>query len=217
MSRLRLNKISTPGTPAASKGELYFSNTLSPATPAWIDETGKPLRLGGAYTTGATAAVGGGFAADTYITGCSINIGTAGAWRAGMVYRAVFDMVKTAAGTAAATIIIRMGTLGTTGDAAILTHTWAAGTAAADTGVFIVNAEFRSVGSGTAAVIASLAKCHHHLAATGLVSTGASGFGLLPAASAGFDSTISNIMGISFNGGASFSGTNVASNATLEG
>jgi trans-2-enoyl-CoA reductase len=46
------------------------------------------------------------------------------------------------------------------------------------------------------------------LAATGLVSTGASGNGLLSVVSAGFDSTIAaTTIGVSFNGGASFAGT----------
>ena len=215
MSRLRLNKIATPATPAAGKGELFYSSTLSPNVLAWTDEIGKPARVGGIYASGATGAVGGGFAADTYISGSSINIGTVGAWKAGMVYRAVFDMVKTAAGTATPIIVLRMGTAGTTADAAIVTFTFSAGTAAADTGIFVVEAEFRSVGSGTSAVVAGVATCNHQLASTGLVSTAASGLQVLPVAGAGFDSTISNIIGVSFNGGASFVGTNVMSDAYL--
>jgi len=161
----------------------------------------------------AKAAIGGGFAADTYMGGISIPV--LGSWRTGMVYRAEFDMVKTAAGTATPTCIVRMGTAGSAADAAILTFTFAAGTAAVDTGLFVVQVGFYSVGSGTAAVIAGYASCAHHLAATGLTSTGASGYALLPAASSGFDSTISNYIGVSFNGGASFAGTNVMSLASL--
>jgi hypothetical protein len=117
-------------------------------------------------------------------------------------------MVKTAAGTATFIIQIRMGTLGTTGDASILTLTFAAGTAAIDTGIFDVIATFRSIGSGTAAVIQGIAKCAHHLAATGLISTGASGVGIILGTSAGFNSTTQTVIGLSINGGASFSGTN---------
>jgi hypothetical protein len=48
----------------------------------------------------------------------------------------------------------------------------------------------RTVGSGTSAVVAGYAMVNHHLAATGLTNTGASGTGIiLPGASAGFNST----------------------------
>jgi hypothetical protein len=215
VSRLRFNKIVTPATPAANKGEVFYSSTLSPANPAFIDENGKVTRLGGGWSGAATAAVGGGFAADTYISGSSINIGTVGSWKAGMVYVVTFDMVKTAAGTATPIAIVRMGTGGTTSDAAILTFTHTAGTAAADTGVFTITVEFRSVGSGSAAVIAGVSELKHQLASTGLTSAGTAGYQAVPVASSGFDSTTSNIIGVSFNGGASFVGTNVMSSAEL--
>ncbi len=215
MSRLRLNKIATPATPAASKGELFYSSTLSPAEPAWIDETGAVSRIGGSWASGATGAVGGGFAADTYMTGTLVNIGTAGGWKAGMVYVATFDMAKTGAGTATPIAIVRMGTGGTTSDAAILTFTHTAGTGVIDTGVFTITVEFRSVGSGTSAVIAGVSELKHGLASTGLTSGGTSGYEAKPVASSGFNSTTSNIIGVSFNGGASFVGTNVMSSADL--
>jgi hypothetical protein len=101
-----------------------------------------------------------------------------------------------------------MGTLGTTADAAVLTLTFGAGTAAADTGLFDVLVTFRTVGSGTSAVVQGIARCTHHLAATGLVSTGASGTGIMLGTSAGFNSTTQTIIGLSVNGGAAFSGTN---------
>jgi hypothetical protein len=215
MSRLRFNKITTPATPASNKGEMFYSSTLSPASPAFIDENGKVGRLGAGWAAGATAAVGGGFAADTYMTGTSVNIGTVGSWKAGMLYTATFDMVKTGAGTATPIAIVRMGTGGTTSDAAILTFTHTAGTANADTGVFTITVEFRSVGSGTSAVIAGVCELKHGLASTGLTSGGTAGYEAKPVASSGFDSTTSNIIGVSFNGGASFVGTNVMSSAEL--
>ena len=213
MSRLRFNKIATPATPASNKGELFYSSTLSPAAPAWINEAGAVSRLGGGWANAATAAVGGGFAADTYMTGTAINIGTAGAWTAGMYYVARFDMTKTAAGTAAPIIIVRMGTLGSTSDAAILTLTGQAQTGVADTGIFEVSVTFRSIGSGTSAVIAGGYTVDHNLSTTGLTSGAqvATNVG----ASSGFNSTTSNIIGVSFNGGASFVGTNVFSSAML--
>src|SRR5207253_878027 len=120
----------------------------------------------------------------------------------------VFDMVKTAAGTATLAIALRLGNAGSTADTALVTSTFAAGTAAADTGTFEVYAHFRTVGAGTAAVMVCTAYCSHALAATGLISTGASGIGQITTVSSGFDSTTANgILGISVNGGASFSGT----------
>jgi hypothetical protein len=215
MSRLRLNKIATPATPAANKGELFYSSTLSPANPAFIDENGAINRLGGGWASGATGAVTGGFAAETYMTGTLVNTGTVGSWKAGMVYVASFDMVKTGAGTATPIIKVLMGTLGTTSDATILTFTHTAGTAVIDTAVFTVTIEFRSVGSGTSAVIAGVSECKHQLASTGMTSAGTAGYEAKPVASSGFNSTTSNIIGLSFNGGTSFVGTNVMSCAEL--
>ncbi len=215
MSRLRFNKIATPATPAVNKGEVFYSSTLSPAAAAFIDESGAVTRLGGGWAAGATAAVGGGFAAETYMTGTLVNIGTAGAWKAGMVYVANFDMAKTGAGTATPIIKVLMGTLGTTSDATIMTFTHTAGTGVIDSGVFTVTLEFRSVGSGTSAVIAGVSECKHQLASTGLTSAGTAGYEAKPVASAGFNSTTQTIIGLSFNGGASFVGTNVMSSAEL--
>jgi len=147
------------------------------------------------------------FATDTYLVGSSIAAPSMG-FLAGSRYTCLFDMVKTAAGTATPIITVRIGTAGAIGDTAILTFTFAAGTAAVDTGTFLVTAHFRTVGSGTAAVVVGVAECRHALAATGLVSTGASGQGQISVVSSGFDSTTAGlVIGTAFNGGASFSGT----------
>lgn len=159
----------------------------------------------------------GNFNADTYLTGSAVAL-PPGGFKAGHCYSCLFDMAKTAAGTAALAITVRLGTAGTTSDAAILTFTFGAGTAAGDTGIFEVYFHFRTVGSGTAAVIAGAAECSHLLAATGLVSTGASGWGTILGVSSGFDSTVSNnFLGLSVNGGASFVGTNTIVEAKLLG
>lgn len=164
--------------------------------------------IGAGLSNAAVAAVSAAYAADTYLAGSAITIPVAGAWKVGTQYICRFDMTKTGAGTATFVITLRMGTLGTTGDASITTMTFAAGTAAIDSGVCTVVADFRSVGSGTSAVIQARAEWPHHLAATGLHSTGASGYGVILATSAGFNSTTQTIIGLSINGGASFSGTN---------
>jgi hypothetical protein len=154
------------------------------------------------------ASVAAGYAADTYLAGSSIAIPTGG-WIAGGRYVCVFDMVKTAAGTAQFTITLRLGNAGTTADASIISFAFAAGTAAVDTGLFEIFCHFRTVGATTTAVMVGTAYCSHALAATGLISTGASGVGQITTVSSGFDSTTANgVLGLSVNGGASFSGTN---------
>ena len=153
------------------------------------------------------STVSAGFAADTYLAGSGVTL-PGGVNNAGVQVEWVFDMVKTAAGTAAPALNIRFGTAGTTADASVCAMSFAAGTAAVDTGLFTVKATFRSAGSGTTAVIVGTAMLDHSLAATGITSTGASGYGQITTIGGGFNSTpAGSIIGLSFNGGASFSGT----------
>jgi hypothetical protein len=176
---------------------------------------GTSLQSGVIKSNTSPASVSGAYAADTYLVGSAIPVPPS-AFVLGMRYVCTFDMVKTAAGTATPTVIVRIGTAGSTADAAILTFTWGAGTAAADSGLFTVTAHFRLIGS--AAVLVGVCECSHALAATGLISTGASGFGQLSVVSSAFDSTpVNTIIGVSFNGGASFSGTNSLVETELKG
>lgn len=155
-----------------------------------------------------------GFAADTYLVGSGVP-STPGGFVNGMRYVCTFDMVKTAAGTATPIVVVRVGTLGTTADTAVLTFTFAAGTAAVDTGTFVVTAHFRI--SGGSAVLVGTCELRHALAATGLASTGASGQGQIAVVSSAFDATlVSSIIGVSFNGGTSFAGTNTLVEAELK-
>lgn len=205
MPDILIDTTAAPGAPGTGAARIYVDSTKKRISTK--DENGVivnyPMRIAAA----SVAAVAGAFATDTYLAGSGITVPLAGDWTAGETYRCVFDMEKTAAGTAAFTITVRMGTLGTTADAAILTLAFAAGTAAADQGRFVVEVTFRTVGSGTSAVIVGVATCSHHLAATGLVSTGASGTGIIKGTSAGFNSTTQTVIGLSVNGGTSFSGT----------
>lgn len=213
MGLFKVSTESPPATPASSYVTAYPDTT----TKRWAskDDAGNVTKYPYLLTASSTAAVAGAYAADTYLAGSGITIPSAGDWQIGETYRCVFDMVKTAAGTAAFTIIVRMGTLGTTADAAILTLAFAVGTAVGDTGVFALLVNFRTVGSGTSAVLAGVVECRHSLAATGLVTTGASGIGIVTGTSAGFNSTTQTIIGLSINGGASFSGTNTLVQASL--
>jgi len=140
------------------------------------------------------------FATEAYLTGSSIAIPNS-SLQAGARYRLIFDVSKTAAGTATPIIRIKIGTAGTTADATILTFTFLAQTAAADIGTFEFWVTFRTVGSGTSAVIQGTGQVRHRLSATGLQNLPSP---TLQVTSGGFDSTVSNlIIGASVNGGAS--------------
>lgn len=152
-----------------------------------------------------TAAQGAGFATDTYLTGSSISVPTT-ALKVGTKYVLIFDASKTAAGTATPILRVRYGTNGSTADTALLTFTFNASTANADVGAFIVNCHFRSVGSGTSAVLVGTARVVKGLTATtGIVNTVGQA---LQVTSAGFDSTVaSSIIGASLDAGTSASWT----------
>jgi hypothetical protein len=148
---------------------------------------------------------GPGFNADTYVTGSSIPIPSTG-MQAGTRYHALLDVTKTGAGTAVPTINVRFGTAGAVGDTSRCLLTLTAGTAAADTGTFEVWATFRSVGSGSSAVIQCMGQVRHRLTTTGLINAGA--VGTYMTTGGGFDSTVANsIIGLSINGGTSASWT----------
>ncbi|MDI6788510.1 MAG: hypothetical protein QME51_09080, partial [Planctomycetota bacterium] len=152
-----------------------------------------------------------GFATDTYLTGSSIAI-PSGSLKVGTRYYLVFDVSKTAAGTATPIIYVRFGINGTTADAARLTFTFLAGTAVADIGRFTVYVTFRTVGAST--VMQGSAQCTHRLSTTGLQNQPGT---TLQVTSADFDSTVANsIIGVSVNGGASAAWTVQLVQAKLE-
>jgi hypothetical protein len=204
----------SPGAGSANDLRVYSSNSAVPYL-LTQDENGVVNHVSG--TNASSVAAASGFATDTYLAGSGQTIFTAGLWKASTSYYCGFDMVKTAAGTAAFTVNVRMGTLGTTGDASVLQLAFAVGTAAIDSGWFELFLNFRSVGAGTSAVVAGMIHCSHALAATGLITTGASGHGQIAGTGAGFNSTTQTKIGISVNGGASFAGTNTIVQSGLRG
>jgi hypothetical protein len=157
-----------------------------------------------------------GFAADTYLAGSDLTF-AAGQLQAKTLYRALFSVAKTNAGTAAPVLTIRVGTLGTTGDAARCAFTFPAQTAVVDEGVFTVDAIFRTVGSGSSAVIAGVARLTHDL---GYGSTASTGLSVQSAPAvitvgAGFNSDTATKIGLSVNGGASAAWTIAVVQASL--
>jgi hypothetical protein len=129
-------------------------------------------------------------ATDTYIVGSDVTI-PAGRLQAKSMYRLKFDIAKTtAAGAASVVLAVRLGTAGTTSDTARATLTFAVQTALADEGAVDLNVVFRTVGSGTTAVIQALGMLDHRLAATGLTTVNTS---IQKATSGGFDSTVAGL------------------------
>jgi len=142
-----------------------------------------------------------GFAADTYLAGSSTAIPATGL-RVGTRYHLIFNVSKTAAGVATPILNIRFGTAGAVGDTSRCAMTWTAGTAAIDDGIFQVWATFRTIGSGTSAVIQCVGEVTHRLTTTGLINAGATA--RITTTGGGFDSTVANsIIGVSVNGGTS--------------
>lgn len=199
-----------PGTLATATGTVFNATTgfrVANTAPANYELTGNGTNFVGKASDvpNGSGAQQTGFTADQYLTGSAITV-NAGDFTVGTSYRCIFDMAKTG-GTATPIVTIRVGTAGTTADAAVQTITWAAGTNVADTGMFEVMVNFRAVGAS--ATVASYGRCSHNLASTGLTSTGAAGNGTISnSTSSTFNSTAATKIGISFNGGASFGGTN---------
>lgn len=139
-----------------------------------------------------------GFASDTYLAGSRVLI-PQGKVKVGTKYRLKFNVVKTAAGTVAPVVTIRVGTAGTTADASRAALTFAAQTAAVDEGVFEIEVDFRV--AGATAVLQALGVIGHRLAATGLSTSNNS---VAINTGAAFDVTGVNLgIGASVNGGAS--------------
>lgn len=103
-------------------------------------------------------------ATRTYLAGSALKV-PVGGLKVGDIFRWVFSMTKTAAGTATSTIDIAVGTAGTTADTARVSFTKPAGTAAIDEARVVVEAVVRSV-SATGVVVGIL-NLTHNLASTG--------------------------------------------------
>ena len=202
MSKIILaEQSSAPATPAAGKVAVYVDNTATPLL-KMVDDAGAVSTLLSSTRLSynrSVASQGAGFATDTYLTGSNITFPANPT--VGTIYHLVFDVSKTAASTATPIITLRTGTNATTADTARCTFTFTAQTAAVDVGTIEVWALFRTVGSGTSAVLQGRAQINHNLSVTGLVNLVNP---TLQVTSAGFDSTSGNtIIGVSVNGGTS--------------
>jgi len=213
MAELDLTNIaaSSIATPAAGVSAFFTDNVAK--RPFLKDDGGN---LVGVLTNQSVTTPAAGFAADTYLVGSSILLPN-GFARVGTCYRLSFDVTKTAAGVAAPVLIVRFGTAGSVADAARLTFTFNIQTAVVDNGIFDIIALFRTVGSGTLAVLQGISNLRHNLAVTGLGSVNPAGWQSLIVTSAGFDSTPNgSIIGCSVNGGAAAAWTISLVRASLE-
>lgn len=105
-----------------------------------------------------------GAGARTYITGSQLIVPPS-LLRVGNVFRWTMTITKTAAGVAASTYDIALGTAGTVADTAVVAFTKPAGSAAADVGKVMIEAVVRSIGA-TGVMIGTF-EMTHNLAATG--------------------------------------------------
>jgi len=137
MADILIDVQSTPATPAAGQAVIY------------VDSTSKELALKndagfirGAIENFSTAAQTPAATTRTYIIGSALAIPT-GKLQIGTCFEWLFDITKTAAGTAASTYDIAVGTAGTTADTARVSFTKPAGTAAIDTAAVRITAVCR--------------------------------------------------------------------------
>lgn len=208
MSELIFTNIAGTGaaTPSSGNSSCFIDSTSKLLSVK--DDTGAIQPAFPGAKNGAVSTVSASFAADTYLVGSSIALGPTSILKAKSSYRCIFDVTKTAAGTATPIIIVRFGTAGSTADTALLTFTFNVQTAVADNGTFEVITTFRTVGAGTTAVLVGQSILCHNLAITGLGSVNPNGWQQVLVTSAGFNSTVANsIIGLSVNGGASASWT----------
>lgn len=137
-------------------------------------------------------------ATSAYLNGSMITVPTGGL-RVGTTFTWRIAMSKTAAGTAANTFYVRVGTAGTTSDTARLTFAMGTATAAADTAVVTIMATVRSV--STSATWAGNYQMTHNLASTGFGNIAATA---VNATSSTFDDTTAGLkVGLSLTTAAS--------------
>src|SRR5574343_294328 len=144
-----------------------------------------------------TAAQTPAAATRTYITGSAIPISKAGL-RVGHIFRWSFSLAKTAAGNAASTFDVCVGTAGTTADTARVSFTKPAGSAAADEGRVVIECIVRTIGA-TGVMVGEFSMIHN-LENTGHMTTPCT---CVNTVSAAFDMTTEDlIIGVCITSGA---------------
>jgi hypothetical protein len=154
--------------------------------------------LGSDLVNVSTAAQSPSAGATTYLTSSSVSV-PSGKLRAGSSFMWDIIFTKTGAGTAARSVLIKVGTAGTTADATIVTLTSGTPSANADTGYMRVIFTIRTIGA--AATSRGSYAGFHQLSTTGLFPNETE---VISAAGSTFDSTTANlIVGLAITAGAS--------------
>lgn len=161
MSDILLDVQSIPSSPSAGQALLYVGTITKRLTS--MDDTG--FRRTPGFANFSTAAQSPAASTRTYLAGSNL-VFPATALQVGTMFRWTFDITKTAAGIAASTYDICIGTLGTTGDTARVSFTKPAGTAAIDAGRVTITAVCRGP-VGASGVVVGQFNLTHNLAATG--------------------------------------------------
>lgn len=195
MAFVLLDAQGTPATPAAGKVIVYPDSSSQKQLTA-KNENGRVYSLDGVIRNWNTADVVAN-AADTYLTGSSLVV-PQHLLQAGATFKWRLAMTKTLAGVAAPIWTLRVGTTGTTADAARNIFTSSAlQTAVVDTGIVEINAILRNTGA-TGVVVGTLLLTHN-LAATGFAAQQV----VVVQSVSSIDTTVANlIIGISCNPGA---------------
>lgn len=140
MADILIDNQAAPATPAAGKSVLWIDST----TKKFVETDDSGRHLGSLSRNDSVGTVTPN-AADTYITNSGLLIPSFG-MKAGQLYRWLMTVTKTAAGTAAAIFIVRIGPAQTTGDTARSTLTaTTAQTAAVSSGIITITCHVRSV------------------------------------------------------------------------
>lgn len=160
MADICLDVQSPPATPASGQGVLFLDTTSKRLTVR--DDAGFHRSIIHNFSTAQQAPAA---TTRTYIAGSAIAVAS-GKMQIGTCFRWRLNLTKTAAGSAASTFDICVGTAGTTADTARVSFTKPAGTAAADEGVVEIFAICRGPLSASGVFVGTFGLTHN-LAATG--------------------------------------------------
>lgn len=150
-----------------------ISTPASGVTALFVDSTSKTLRTkndagfvsGVTQSNFSTTSQAPAAATRTYLTGSALTVPTS-KLQIGTIFRWRWNMTKTAAGVAASTIDVAIGTNGTTGDAAILSFAKPAGTNVVDEAWCEVEVIVRGPLTASGILVGQFTMVHN-LAATG--------------------------------------------------
>ena len=197
MADIALDTQGTPTTPSSGVLIVYGDNGSKQVTAK--NDAGRAFTIPGVKNwSTADQAIVGSASTEVYITGSSLaipqhlmQVGTLLQWR-------MFVLRNSGAGLNAPTWSIRVGTAGTIADAARVSFTGVAQTAAADQGTVLITAVLRS--TGAAGVLVGGLSLNHQGNTAGLANVPCL---TLYQAPAGFDTTVPGlIVGVSVNPGA---------------